>query len=97
MNEIGGGKKKRDVLDGVGEKHKRNGGARKKDKREPKKLIENLRFLHGVGDAGDDEAERAERDDADADEEPNGENISKAGNVEHKSSEEELDDDGRRR
>ena len=83
MNEIGGGKKKRDVLDGVGEKHKRNGGAGKKDKREPEELIENLCFLHGVGDAGDDEAERAERDDADADQKPEGGDIAEGRNMEH--------------
>src|SRR5205814_8420513 len=93
MNEIGGGKKKRDVLDGVGEKHKRNGGAGKKDKREPEELIENLCLLHGVGDAGDDEAERAERDDADADQKPEGGDIAEGRNMEHEPRQEQFDQD----
>src|SRR5207249_11306327 len=48
------------MLDGVGQVGKRARGARKKDQRQPDSLVEHLSLLHGVGDAGDHEAERAE-------------------------------------
>lgn len=67
-DQIRGGKEERKFLRNgwkVGKRHRR---ARKKNQREPDELIENLRLLHGVGDAGNDQAHRCEGNDADGDE-----------------------------
>lgn len=62
VDKVGGGEKKSDALNGGVEIGKREGGAGKENKRQPQELIQDLCFLHGVGDAGDDQAKRTKGD-----------------------------------
>src|SRR5260221_2029718 len=68
----------------------RNGGAGKENHRQPEKLVEDLCFLHGVGDAGDDESERAEGNRADRHEDHGGQNIADVMHVENETRAEEF-------
>ena len=58
---ISGGRKQSDGLNPVREERQRDGRAGEKKKRGPDQVIDDLRLLHGVGDAGDDQPERRER------------------------------------
>ena len=60
LNKIGCRKEQRNFLYDLRKESKRKGGAGKKDERKPDELVDDLGLLHGVGDAGDDEAQRGE-------------------------------------
>src|SRR5713226_4573925 len=55
-DEVSGRKKEANALDDLREIGKRNGRTGKENQRQPDELIDDLSFLHGIGDAGNDEA-----------------------------------------
>jgi len=94
LNEVSSRQKQRDVLHDFGQKGQGKGSARKKNQGEPEKLVDDLSFLHGVGDAGHDETQRRERNGADADQDEGGEQVSKLRYVKDIASEKEFDENG---
>ena len=82
VDQVSGGKEYADALHNRRKSGKRNGRAGEKNQREPEKLIDDLRFLHGVGDAGDHQAERGEGNGADSDENKDGQQIAEIVHVE---------------
>src|SRR5260370_4686446 len=89
-NKISGRQEEAEVLDGVGQVRERESGAREENQRKPDELVEDLGFLHGIGDAGDDQTERAERKRADGDENRERENIADTWNMKDDSREKKL-------
>ena len=63
--QIRSGEEEAYALDRLRQKGQREGGAGEEDQREPEELVDDLGFLHGVGDAGDDQTQGAEGDDSD--------------------------------
>src|SRR5580704_1290367 len=96
LDEVGGGQKQGDVLHHFGQKGQRKGGARKKNQREPEKLVNDLSFLHGVGDAGNDQAQRREGNRADADQNEGGQQVAKFRDVKDGTREDEFQENGRK-
>src|SRR5260370_28851854 len=91
--EISGGKEEPDALNGDVEIGKRNRGAGEKNKREPEELIENLSLLHGIGDAGDDQAQRSEGNRANAYEDKNAEEVTPRADMENEARQYEFSND----
>src|ERR1700722_10490560 len=56
VSQIGGGHEQSGALNPVREDGERDAGARKKEEAGPDELVDDLRFLHGVGDARNDQA-----------------------------------------
>ena len=67
----------------VRENGQRNRGSGKKKKAHPDQLVDHLRFLHGVGHAGDDQAERGKSRRSEGDQQENRPQISPRLHVEH--------------
>src|SRR5258708_31949004 len=93
-NKISGRQEEAEVLDGVGQVREREGGARKENQRQPDELVEDLSLLHGVSDAGDHQAERAEGKRADGDQNRERKNIADTRNMKDDSREKKLDGNG---
>src|SRR5262249_10943721 len=69
--------------------------AGEKDQRQPEELVEDLGLLHGISDAGDDEAKRAKGNDAQGKQQEEREGVAKVGNVKDEFREEQFgSDDG---
>src|SRR5438477_5887766 len=85
------------MLDGVGQVGKRERGARKKDQRQPDNLVEHLSLLHGVGDAGDHEAERAEGNRSDGDQNCKRKKITETRNMKDETRQEYFNGNRRKR
>src|SRR5262249_7850052 len=97
VDEVRCGEEKADALNGRVEIGERDRGARKENKRQPQKLIKDLSLLHGVGDAGDDETERAERDGANGDQDQDSRKTGQSMNMKDKACEQKLRENGRER
>src|SRR5207249_4950951 len=61
---------------------------------QPDELVEDLSLLHGIGDAGDDEAHGCERNDADSDKDAEGQKIAEVVDVKDEASQKQFADDG---
>src|SRR5882672_2224445 len=59
-DEIGGGEEDGNALRDFGQVGDGQRRAGKKNQRKPEELVEDLRFLHGIGDAGDDQPKGCE-------------------------------------
>ncbi len=92
-DEIGCGKKQADALDDLGKSAERNRSARKENQWEPDELIDDLSFLHRVGDAGDDEAQGSESHGAQGNQEEGGDKIAETRNVKNETRKEHFDKD----
>src|SRR6267143_1578244 len=95
-NKIGGGQEEPEVLDGLGQIGKGERGAGKENQRQPDDLVEDLSFLHRVGNAGDNEAERSEGNRADGNQDSERKKIAKAGNMKNEAGEKKLEGNGRK-
>ena len=93
VNEIRGGQEKSNMFDGVGKRSEWNCGAGEKNKRQPKNLVQHLSLLHGIGDAGNHQSERAERDGSDGHQKKDGPQVSKVRHVEKCTCKEQFQND----
>lgn len=82
------------MLNDFGEGRERDGGAGEEDKWEPEKLVEDLSFLHGVGDAGDHQAEGGEGNGAGGDEDDDGQDVAEAMYVKENFGKKHFDEHG---
>ena len=94
IDKISRGKKEPDALHGAVEIGEGDGGSGKKNKRKPEELIEDLCLLHGIGDAGDNQAKRSKGNRADAYEDKNAGEVADGTDVENEAGEDEFGNDG---
>src|SRR5260370_11327214 len=96
-DEIGGRKEKREALEPYRQHRQGQGGSGKKQEGRPENLIDDLRFLGAVGDAGDDQPERGKGDNSQGNEEKNAAEVSPLVHVENPAGKGEFDSHGRQR
>src|SRR4029077_12151946 len=68
-------------------------GAREKDKWKPEELVDDLSFLHGVGDAGNDQTQGSEGRHTDGDQHKGRKEITEMSHMKDKAGEKELEED----
>src|SRR5580704_4745619 len=96
LDQVSGGQKQGDLLHHFGQENQRKSSARKKNQGKPEKLVDDLSFLHGVGDAGNDQAQRRERNRAHADQNECGQQVAKIRDVKDGTREDEFQENGRK-